>query len=74
MTENELQDMLVGFIDMVAYMDQEELDEAELYEWGAFEDASVRSYSEGGYLTNDTGLVITLADGSEFQITIRQVQ
>ena len=35
---------------------------------------SVTTYSEGGYLTYDRGLVLTLADGSEFQITIRQTR
>ena len=30
------------------------------------------SFSEAGLLTNDEGLVLRMADGSEFQITIRQ--
>ena len=34
----------------------------------------VISYDEGGYLTYDKGLVLTTADGSEFQITIRQTR
>lgn len=32
----------------------------------------IRSYEEGGYLTYDKGLVFSTADGSEFQLTIRQ--
>jgi hypothetical protein len=36
------------------------------------EDLRVRSFEEDGVLTNDKGLVITLADGSEYQLTIVQ--
>lgn len=35
---------------------------------------SVCSYREGGYLTNDAGLVFRTADGSEFQLTIIQTR
>ena len=34
----------------------------------------ITTYEDGGYLTYDRGLVITTADGSEFQITIRQTR
>jgi len=30
------------------------------------------SFEEAGVLTRDTGLVLTLPDGSEFQVTIQQ--
>ena len=36
--------------------------------------SEIRTYEEGGYLTCDRGLVLTTADGSEFQITIRQTR
>ena len=36
--------------------------------------SEIRTYEEGGYLTYDRGLVLTTADGSEFQITIRQTR
>ena len=34
------------------------------------DNASVRSFRDAGLLTLDEGLVITTADGSEFQLTI----
>jgi len=40
-----------------------------------YEDQTVRSvqtYAELGMLTNDAGIVVTMKDGSEFQITIVQ--
>lgn len=33
---------------------------------------SVRTFEDEGVMTNDAGLVITLDDGSEFQLTIVQ--
>jgi len=39
---------------------------------GALADCRVTTYDAGGYLTRDAGLVVQLADGSEFQITIVQ--
>lgn len=32
----------------------------------------IQSYEDGGYLTYDSGLVFRTADGSEFQLTIKQ--
>ena len=34
----------------------------------------VCTYEEGGYLTYDRGLVFRTADGSEFQLTIKQTR
>jgi len=34
--------------------------------------ASVRSFRDAGLMTNDEGLVLYTADGSEFQLTIIQ--
>ena len=46
----------------------------ELIEWGNKDtdlgDAMCRSFSEAGLLTNEDGIVLRLAGGSEFQITI----
>ena len=33
---------------------------------------SVQTFREVGMLTNDTGLVVTMKDGSEFQLTVVQ--
>lgn len=32
--------------------------------------ADSRSFAQGGLMTSDTGLVVRLEDGSEFQVTI----
>lgn len=44
----------------------EELTEA----LGDYDVTTIRSFEELGLLTSNTGLVIALADGSEFQVTI----
>ena len=44
-----------------------------LAEDGWDEDTGIRrieTYAEAGILTNNTGLVVELSDGSEFQVTI----
>ncbi|MBL8765684.1 MAG: hypothetical protein JNM07_15710, partial [Phycisphaerae bacterium] len=41
---------------------------------GALAECGVTSYADGGYMTRDAGLVLRLADGSEFQITIVQTR
>jgi hypothetical protein len=33
-------------------------------------DLTTHTYAEGGVLTTDEGLVIRLADGTEFQVTV----
>ena len=37
-----------------------------------WENLRVQTYSESGLMTHDCGLVITLPDGREFQLTITQ--
>ena len=37
-----------------------------------WENLRVQTYSESGLMTRDCGLVITLPDGREFQLTITQ--
>ncbi len=39
---------------------------------GDFAECAVTSYADGGYMTRDAGMVLRLADGTEFQITIVQ--
>jgi hypothetical protein len=36
------------------------------------QDVRVRSFRDEGVLTNNAGVVVTLPDGSEFQVTIVQ--
>ena len=71
MDENELQDALKTLLEEIAFLDEEDREHAGLD--GASELADVkrvRTYGEEGVLTHDPGLVITTADGSEFQLTI----
>jgi len=71
MNENELQDALLQLIDAVTCMDDDMRDDAGL-EHDLAEVKKVRTYDDVGMLTKNTGLVITTADGSEFQLTIVQ--
>lgn len=61
MNEREFQDLLQTLIedDSIECVDE-------------LEGASVATFEEGGILTRNKGLTISLADGSEFQITIVQ--
>ena len=36
------------------------------------DDIRIRTFEDAGVLTRDTGFTITLMDGSEFQVTIKQ--
>lgn len=46
--------------------------------WYSFEDTalseceSCKTFKEAGLLTNDTGIVLTMKDGSQFQLTVKQ--
>lgn len=53
-----------------SYMDEADRDAANLTDADLFQDAAIRSYAEAGVLTRDDGLVVRLADGAEYQITI----
>jgi len=67
--ENELQDALKNLLEEIAFMDEEDRQEAGLD--GDLADVKrVRTYEEEGVLTHDAGLVITTTDGGEFQLTI----
>ena len=36
------------------------------------DDIRIRTFEDAGILTHDAGFTITLADGSEFQVTIKR--
>ena len=69
MNENELQDALKTLLEEIGCMDQEDRDDAGLGDDLA-DVKRVRTFEEEGILTNNAGLVITMADGSEHQVTI----
>ena len=69
MTEHELQDALKALLRNTALMDEDDASDA-----GVPDDLvnlrRVRTYEEDGVLTNNAGLVITTADGAEFQLSL----
>ncbi len=69
MDERELQDALKALLEDVAFMDDEERTDAGLPDELAGV-KRVRTYDEEGVLTRDAGLVVTTAEGAEFQLTI----
>ncbi len=69
MNENELQDALKNLLEEIAFMDDEDREDAGLGHELA-DVKRVRTFEEEGVLTTDAGLVITAADGSEYQVTI----
>ena len=48
--------------------------ELDLVDTALGEVSNIKTYAEAGILTRDSGLVLRMEDGSEFQITIKQSQ
>lgn len=46
--------------------------ELDLVDTALCEVSNIKTYAEAGILTRDSGLVLRMEDGSEFQITIKQ--
>jgi len=71
MNETELQDALKDLLEETRVMQADQREEAGFDDdWTDID--RVRTYEEAGLLTNDAGLVITLAGGIEFQVTIKR--
>ncbi len=69
MNEKELQDALKTLLREIALMDEDKA--ADVGVPAVLVNLRrVRTYEEEGVLTNNAGLVITTADGSELQVTI----
>lgn len=49
-----------------------ELEELFLSDDSPFDEVSTRTFRDAGLLTMADGLVVRLADGSEFQLTVRR--
>ncbi len=71
MNETELQDTLVTLIEEVAALASQGALPDELPDELA-DVKRVRTYADVGVLTQNAGLIVVLADGSEFQLTIVQ--
>lgn len=72
MTQNEFSNNLMELIKEFTWMDGDDRLNCGFELASLLEGGDVLSFEEGFYLTNDDGFVIRLADGSEFQITVRQ--
>ena len=69
MNDHEFQDALKTLLGEIACMDADDLDQFDLPDdLGGIE--HVRTFEEAGVLTQNAGLVIELADGSQWQVTI----
>ena len=71
MNDTELQQTFKTLLDEISYMDTDDLDQFDMPEELA-EIERISTFDEAGVLTQDAGLVITMKDGSEFQLTIIQ--
>lgn len=69
MDEKKLQDALKTLLEEIAFMDEEDREDAGLGDDLA-DVKRVRTFGEEGVMTNNAGLVVTTADGSQFQLTI----
>ena len=69
MNDHEFQDVLKALLDEIACMDGDDLDQFDLPDdLGGIE--HVRTFDEAGVLTQNAGLVIAMADRSEWQVTV----
>lgn len=68
--ERVMQNRLRELLEAVAVMDAEDRDDAGLLDFEDLEGASTRTFEEAGVLTLDAGLLLRLADGSEYQLTV----
>ena len=71
MNETEFEDALKTLLEELHFMDEQDRQDAGLPDEMA-EATRVRTYAEAGVLAGNAGLVITLADGSKFEVTIVQ--
>jgi len=69
MNDHEFQDALKTLLDEIACMDADDLDQFDLPDdLGGID--HVRTFDEAGVLTQNAGLVIEMADRSEWQVTV----
>ena len=68
MNKQAFSDLLQNLIDTAAEMN----DTDNVYIDGEWQDASTQTFEDIGLLTNNTGLVIRLNDGSRFYLTIQE--
>lgn len=72
MNEQEIVELVAGIIDEASYMDEEDRSEMGLEHLEEFEDSRTANFAEVGMLTMNSGFVLTMPDGSEFQIEVKQ--
>ncbi|HPD28562.1 MAG TPA: hypothetical protein PLL20_01100 [Phycisphaerae bacterium] len=71
MTTKDMSDLLEGLFNEIAGCeDDDEMTPAELDPDGTLYECQASSFRDCGLLTSNDGVVLTLRDGTEFQITI----
>ncbi len=68
MDEREMTEALAGLLELAACGDAGD------GEFEAFEDLETDTFEQAGLLTDNKGLVVTMADGSAFQVTVVRVR
>lgn len=68
--ERVMQNRLRDLLEAVAVMDAEDRDDAGLLDFEDLEGAITRTFEQAGVLTLNAGLLLGLADGSEYQLTV----
>jgi len=71
MNETEMQDALKALLEEIAYMDADERDRLGVLD-GLDDIENVSTFADAGLMTNNAGVVLKLADGSEFQVAVVQ--
>ena len=69
MTDREHQDALKTLLEELKFMDDEDRADAGL-DSDLTDIAEVRTFDEAGVMSTNAGLVLAMADGGEFQVTI----
>lgn len=70
MDTHSVAESLSELVSELTYLDAEDVAATFSAEVSGFIGATVSSYKQRGVLTRDAGFVITLEDGSEYQVTV----
>jgi len=71
MNETEMQDALKTLLEEIAYMDADDRGRFGVPDELA-DIENVNTFADAGLMTNNAGVVLKLADGSEFQVAVVQ--
>lgn len=68
--ERVVRERLWDLLEVEAFMDADDRDDAAMLYFEDLEGAVTRTFEAGGVLTLDAGLLLRLADGAEYQLTV----